>query len=88
MQSAILPWGSLLAIAAASAAACLPALFVKTQVHLPLAPLLVVMGVLFALSYVALLFEFDLLNPAERQVVAGWLPVHTWRWRQTAGGAE
>jgi O-antigen/teichoic acid export membrane protein len=71
----ILPWGSLAAIAAASAAACLPVWILKTQVPLPLAPLLAAMGSLFVLTYAGLLFGFDLLNQDERLVIASWLPV-------------
>ncbi len=82
----ILPWGSLLAIGAVSAAACLPAWLVKTQVHLPLAPLLAAMGTVFAMFYVASLFAFELLNEAERRTVAGWLPVNVGR--QAVRGAE
>ena len=70
----ILPWGSLAAIAAVSAAACLPVWIVKTQVHLSLAPLLAVMGSLFVLSYAGLLFGFGLLHEDERLVIASWLP--------------
>jgi len=70
----ILPWGSLVAITAASAAACLPVWFVKTQVHLPLAFLLALMGSLYVLSYAGLLFGFDLLNKDEQLVIASWLP--------------
>jgi hypothetical protein len=70
----ILPWGSLAAITAASAAACVPAWIVKTQVQLPLAPLLFLMGSLFMLSYAALVFGFQLLSEGERLVIASWLP--------------
>lgn len=71
----ILPWGTLAAVAAASAASCLPVWIVKTQLHLPLAPLLAVMGSLFVLTYAGLLFGFDLLNKDERLVIASWVPV-------------
>jgi O-antigen/teichoic acid export membrane protein len=70
----VLPWGSLAAIAAASTAACLPVWIVKTQVPLPLAPLLAAMGSLYVLSYAGLLYGFDLLNEDERSVIASWLP--------------
>ncbi len=73
----ILPWNPLIAIAAASAAACLPAWIIKTQVHAPLALLLVLMGSAFVFSYGALLLAFDLLTPAEREIVASWLPLPT-----------
>jgi O-antigen/teichoic acid export membrane protein len=88
----IVPWGNLAAIGAASAAACLPAWIVKTQMPLPLAPLLVAMGGVFSLAYFALLFEFELLSEAERRTLAGWLPVLAWRQRpeqvQIVRGAE
>jgi O-antigen/teichoic acid export membrane protein len=71
----ILPWGSLAAITAASAAACLPVWLVKTQLHLPLAPLLAAMGSCFALTYAGLLFGFRLLNEGERLVIASWIPI-------------
>jgi O-antigen/teichoic acid export membrane protein len=82
----VLPWSSLAAIAAASGAAGLPAWIVKTQAHLPFAPLLFVMGSVYALSYAGLLFAFDLLNHEERQTIAGWLPVPAWR--QSIRGVE
>lgn len=72
----ILPWGTLIAISAASAAACLPALLVKTQMHMPLAATLAAMGVVFTLTYAFLLFEFDLLSEAERDIITSWLPLH------------
>jgi O-antigen/teichoic acid export membrane protein len=72
----ILPWGSLAAITAASAAACLPVWIVKTQVHLPLALLLAVMGSLFVLTYAGLLFGFKLLSEDERQIISSWVPVN------------
>ena len=81
-----LPWSSLAAIAAVSAASCMPAWMVKTHVPLPLAPLLIVMGSVYSLFYVVSLFAFDLLSEAERQMIAGWLPAHVWR--ETARGAE
>jgi hypothetical protein len=64
----------------------MPAWIVKTQVHLPLAELLVVMGGVFALFYVASLFGFELLNEAERRTLAEWWPVHAWR--QPVRGTE
>jgi hypothetical protein len=72
----ILPWGSLAAVAAASAAACLPVWIVKTQLHLPLALMLAVMGSLFVLTYAGLLFGFKLLNEDERVIISSWVPVN------------
>ena len=72
----ILPWGSLASITAASAAACLPVWIVKTQLHLPLALLLAVMGSLFVLAYAGLLFGFKLLNEDERLIISSWVPVN------------
>lgn len=69
----LLPWKSLAAVAAASAAASLPAWIIKTQVHLPLFPLLLLMTSIFAVSYLGILLGFDLLNEAERHAVTGWL---------------
>jgi O-antigen/teichoic acid export membrane protein len=82
----ILPWGRLAATAAASAASCVPVWIVKTQVHLPLAPLLIVMGSVFTLFYIVSLFAFDLLTEAERQTIADWFPIQVWR--QNVRGAE
>jgi len=69
----ILPWGSLAAIGAASAAAALPAWMVKTQVHLPLIPLLMLTGTAFAFSYAGLVLGFGLLSEGEKLAVTGWL---------------
>jgi CHASE2 domain-containing sensor protein len=69
----ILPWGSLSAIGAASAAAALPTWVVKTQVHLPPIPLLMLMGAIFASSYIGLVFGFGLLSEGEKLAVSGWL---------------
>jgi hypothetical protein len=69
----ILPWGSLAAISVASAAAALPAWIVKTQVHLPFIPLLVLMGTVFAISYAGLVLGFGLLSEGEKLAVTGWL---------------
>ncbi len=69
----MLPWGRLAAIAAASAAACLPAWIVKTQLHLHFLPLLALVAAVYSVSYVALVFGFDLLSEGERLAVTGWL---------------
>lgn len=69
----LLPWKSLAAVAAASAAASLPAWIIKTQVHLPLFPLLLLMSSVFGIAYLGILLAFDLLNEAEKHAVIGWL---------------
>ena len=69
----ILPWGSLAAIGAASAAAALPAWMVRTQVHLHPIPLLMLMGAAFAISYGGLVLGFGLLNEDEKLAMTGWL---------------
>jgi hypothetical protein len=74
----ILPWGSLAAIGAASAAAALPAWVVKTQVQLPSIPLLMLMGTAFAISYTGLVLGFGLLSEGEKLAVTGWLRRPGW----------
>jgi len=71
--SEILPWGSLVAVSAASTAAVLPAWIVKTEMPWPLLPKLLLMGVVFSIAYVGLVLGFDLVNESEKEAVAGWL---------------
>jgi hypothetical protein len=68
----VLPWRSLATTVAVSAAACLPVWIIKTQAHLPLFPLLLLMGSVFAASYLGLLLGFNLLNETEKRVLTGW----------------
>ena len=69
----ILPWGSLAAIGAASAAAALPAWIVKTQVQLPSNSTPGADGGCFAISYAGLVLGFGLLSEGEKLAVTGWL---------------
>ncbi len=71
--SELLPWTGLGAILTAAVAASLPALAVKTILHMPPLPLLLAAGSAYALSYLGLLFLFDLLSAGERAALTGWL---------------
>jgi O-antigen/teichoic acid export membrane protein len=68
----VLPWRSLAATVAVSAAASLPVWIIKTQTHLPLLPLLLLMGSVYAASYLGLLLGFNLLNETEKRILTGW----------------
>jgi O-antigen/teichoic acid export membrane protein len=67
----ILPWSSLASTTAASIAAALPALFVKTQLHLPPFPSLIAMGCIYSLTYGGIVLGFNLLSDSERLAVSG-----------------
>jgi O-antigen/teichoic acid export membrane protein len=71
--SQLLPWRSLGGIMAVTAAAGMVALFVKSELSLSTLPLLLATGVIFAVSYGALVFVFGLLSDSERLALMGWL---------------
>ena len=52
-------------------AAALPALFVKTQLHLPPFPSLIAMGCIYSLTYGGIVLGFNLLSDSERLAVSG-----------------
>lgn len=71
--SQLLPWRNLAAIFAASAAAGLSALLVKSALELTELPLLLATGMAYAASYLALLWRFNVLHEGEKLTVAAWL---------------
>jgi hypothetical protein len=68
----LLPWGSMAALLAASAGAGAAAWAVKSQMHAATVPLLFSMGLVFTITYAALVWHLGLLNAAEKLAVAGW----------------
>lgn len=71
--SELLPWSGLGAILTAAVAASLPVLAVKTILQVSPLSLLLTAGSAYALSYLGLLFLFDLLSQGERAALAAWL---------------
>ncbi|HLK68127.1 MAG TPA: hypothetical protein VKU19_32060 [Bryobacteraceae bacterium] len=69
----LLPWRSLGALAAASTCAALVVIGVKALVHT--APLATIMATFtaFSITYVGLVWRFDLLHESERLAIAGWV---------------
>jgi hypothetical protein len=62
----ILPWQELSKTFAVAAIATLPALLVEWKLELPDLPLLLVMGLVYAASYLTMLFRFRLLSDIEK----------------------
>ena len=49
-------------------------LAVKSQIHVSPVPLLILAtGLAYAVTYVGLVWRFDLLNESERLAIAGWV---------------
>ena len=69
----LLPWRSLGALAAAAACAALAALAVKSLIHVSLLLLVLTTGAAYAVTYVGLVWRFDLLHESERLAIARWL---------------
>lgn len=69
----LLPWRNLAAIAAISLIALLVASGLKSVLGFSGMPRLILVGLAFAGSYLALLFRFGLLNRREKLVLTGWL---------------
>ena len=69
----LLPWRSLAALLGASAAAAAVALAVKSQLSTPAFPLLLATSTAHVITYMLLVWHFDLLSPGERLAIANWL---------------
>jgi O-antigen/teichoic acid export membrane protein len=67
----LLPWRSLAALLGASTSAGAVAWLIKAQVHVGTVPLLFAMGTAYGMTYVFLVWRFNLLNESERQAIAG-----------------
>jgi len=69
----LLPWRSLGALLAAAMCGVLSVLAVKSLIHV--SPFLSILstGVAYAVTYVGLVWRFDLLNESERLAIAGWV---------------
>jgi len=78
----LLPWRGLVGIFIAAAAAGLLALTVESALDIPKLPLLLITGVVYTVSYLTVLFRFNLLTEDERLAFAGWLQ------RFSAGAAK
>jgi O-antigen/teichoic acid export membrane protein len=69
----LLPWRSLGGIAAAAAAAALPALILKARLGIAPLPLLVGTGLVYAATLAGLFLRFGLLTDNETLTLSGWL---------------
>jgi O-antigen/teichoic acid export membrane protein len=69
--SQLLPWRSLAALLGASAGAGAAAWAVKSQLHVGTVPLLFATGSAYAITYLVLVWRFNLLNENERLALAG-----------------
>jgi hypothetical protein len=69
----LVPWRSLAGIAAAAAAAALPAFIVKATLEGPLLARLALTGLAGGAAYLIIVFQSGLLDEGERLVVRGWL---------------
>lgn len=70
--SQALPWRSLASILAASGAAGTGMMALASRVYLPNALLLLAMGTVFTLIYIALVWTFGLMGASEKAAVEGW----------------
>jgi O-antigen/teichoic acid export membrane protein len=68
----LLPWGSLAALLGAATASGAVAWVVKTQLHVAAVPLLFAMGLAYAITYVSLVWNFQLLSSGEKQALESW----------------
>jgi hypothetical protein len=69
----LLPWRSLGALLAAAACGAAVAMAVKSLIHVSPLPLILATGIAYAVTYVGLVWRFDLLNESERLAIAGWV---------------
>jgi O-antigen/teichoic acid export membrane protein len=69
----LLPWRSLGALLAAATCGVLSVLAVKSLIHVSTFPSILATGVAYAVTYVGLVWRFDLLNESERLAIAGWV---------------
>ena len=69
----LLPWRSLGALLAAAACGALAAMAVKSLIHVSPLILILATGVAYAVTYVGLVWRFDLLNESERSAIAAWV---------------
>jgi CHASE2 domain-containing sensor protein len=81
--SRLLPWKSLAAILAVAGVAGLAALLVKSQLEIPVLPLLIVTGAVYSVSYIALICGFSLVTEEERFAATSWL--QRWSFFRKAG---
>jgi O-antigen/teichoic acid export membrane protein len=70
--SRLLPWRGLTGIFIAAAAAGLLALLVESELDVAKLPLLLITSVVYTVTYLALLFRFNLLPKEERLAFEGW----------------
>ena len=68
----LLPWGSLAALLGAATGAGAAAWAVKSQMHVATVPLLFAMGLAYTVTYITLVWYFDLLNTGEKLALAQW----------------
>jgi len=69
----LLPWRSLAILLCTVAAASATALAVKSQIHVSTVPLLFATAAAYALTYVTLVWRFNLLQEDEKRAINGWV---------------
>jgi O-antigen/teichoic acid export membrane protein len=75
MQSSaakVLPWGSLAAIAGATVASSLIAVAVQMALNMPVLLRGMIVGCVFAISYLVMLMRFGVLRPEEKYALTNW----------------
>ena len=68
----VLPWGGLAAALGVAAGAAGAALAVHSLLHVATFPLLLAMGIAYAVTYTALVWHFGLLESSEKLALAAW----------------
>jgi O-antigen/teichoic acid export membrane protein len=83
----LLPWRDLITLLGASVGATAAALLLRSQLHGSLVVILVAMSATHVISYVFMVWYFDLLHASERSAIASWLQRTSTRFAQVwAGG--
>ena len=87
--SQLLPWGNLAAILAVAAAAIVPVLLIKPELHGTNFLILAITGLVYFVSYSILLYSFGLLTDAEYHTLRGlWQRSKRWLQSPAAGAVE
>jgi O-antigen/teichoic acid export membrane protein len=69
----LLPWRSLGALLAAAMCGVVSSLAIKSLIHVSPLPTILATGVAYTITYVGLVWRFNLLNESERLAIAGWV---------------
>jgi O-antigen/teichoic acid export membrane protein len=69
----LLPWRSLGGLLAAVVCGVVVVLAVKSQLHVAPLPSILITGSAYAVTYIGIVWRFNLLNESERLAIAGWV---------------